>query len=101
MNSLRVREIIASTYAYEICSAIGTIRKEPNCFVERKSDMSNLFFNLLFTLKLYYIQYYNYCWECFILGEYDPSEVSNKDISKMLITKIYQILFSIFREDTL
>lgn len=50
MNSLRIREVTASIYAYEICSAIGTIRKEPNCFVERNSDMGNFFFNLFFTL---------------------------------------------------
>lgn len=46
MNSLRIREVTASIYAYEICSAIGTIRKEPDCFVERNSDMGNFFFNL-------------------------------------------------------
>lgn len=76
------------------------LEKNQNYFEGRNSDKGNLFFNLLFFASHYIFTLFSVVstdgnvlfWTSTILLRF-----LNKEISKMLITKIYQIFFSIIQ----
>lgn len=77
---------------------ITQLEKNQNCFVGRNNDIGHLFFNLLFIVLHYIFTIFSFAtidgnilfWMSIILLQY-----LNKEISKMLRPKMYQIFLFI------